>query len=317
MQTQFLQIINRIIPIILLILIGKFFQAKNFLQEKSVADIKKLVVNFTLPAVLFLSFLTVDFQMEFFWLVPVVMGFCLILFFVGVLVRRWSPKADRYTPFLTTGFEYGMMGVSLFGAAYGLENIGKIAIMDLGQETFIWFIYVALLMREVEGETKPGRLIKMFATSPVILSIIAGLMLNFLGLGEVLAGLPITGGLIVTIEWAAGITIPLILIVVGYGLRFDFDQLSYALRVILIRLAINIPTALLLNRFLIRGVMGLGKGFEAALFTLLILPPPFILTLFMSQDQKEAIHRVDSALTLHTVVTIGVFVIYYALNPVI
>ena len=120
-----------------------------------------------------------------------------------------------------------------------------------------------------------------------------------------------------TIDWAAGITIPLILIVVGYGLRFDFSQLAYTGRVILIRLAISIPAALLLNRFLIRGLMGLGKGFEAALFTLLILPPPFILTLFMDQDQKEAIHRVDSTLTLHTVVTIFVFLIYYAINPVI
>jgi predicted permease len=317
MQTQFLEIINRIIPIILLILIGKLFQVKEFLKEESVADIKKLVVNFTLPAVLFLSFLTVDFQLAYFWLVPVVMGFCLLLFLVGVVVRKLDPMSGRYTPFLTTGFEYGMMGVSLFGAAYGLDQIGKIAILDLGQETFIWFIYVALLMYEVEGEAKPAKLIKMFATSPVIISILAGLLLNFLGVGDALMGLPITGGLLVTVEWAAGITIPLILIVVGYGLRFDFDQLAYAGRVILIRLALSIPTALLLNRFLIRGLMGLGKGFEAALFTLLILPPPFILTLFMPQEQKEAIHRVDSTLTLHTVVTILVFLIFYALNPVI
>ena len=317
MQTQFLQIINRIIPIILLILIGKLFQVKNFIQEKSIVDIKKLVVNFTLPAVLFHSFLTADFQLAYFWLVPVIVGFCILLFIVGVILRNVLHGSDRFFPFLMTGFEYGMLGVSLFGAAYGLEQIEKIAIVDLGQETFIWFIYVALLMREVEGKAQPGKLVKMFATSPVILAILAGLILNFLSLGEILTQLPITGGILVTVDWAASITIPLILIVVGYGLRFDISQLAYASRVIMIRLAICIPTALLLNHYLIRGLMGLGKGFEAAFFTLLILPPPFILTLFMKQDQKDAIHRVDSTLTLHTVATIIVFLVYYAFNPVI
>lgn len=317
MQTQFVQIINRIIPIIVLILVGKWFQAKNFIQEKSVLDIKKLVVNFALPAVLFLSFLTVDFQVEFFWFLPVVLGYCVLLYFLGIFLRKTLSNSGPYLPFLVTGFEYGMLGVSLFGAAYGLDQIGKIAIIDLGQETFIWFIYVALLMRERDGETQTGQLLKMFVTSPVILAILTGLILNFLGLGNVLADWPVTGGLLVAVDWVANLTIPLILIVVGYGLRFDFDELAYAGRLILIRLVINIPAALLLNLFFVRELMGLGKGFEAALFTLLILPPPFILTLFMDHDQKQAIHKVDSTLTLHTVVTIIIFVIYYSLNPVI
>ena len=317
MQTQLVEIINRIIPIIVLILVGKWFQVRNFIQESSILDIKKLVVNVALPAVLFLSFLTVDFQLEYFWFLPVILFYCVLMYLLGVLLRKTWSNTGRYYPFLTTGFEYGMLGVSLFGAAYGLDQIGNIAIVDLGQETFIWFIYVALLMHERDGNAKPGQLLKMFATSPVILAILAGLTLNFLGLADLLAEWPITGGLLVALDWVAGLTIPLILLVVGYGLQFDFHELAFAARVILIRLVINIPAALLLNRFFVQGWMGLGKGFEAALFTLLILPPPFILTLFMNQDEKQAIHRVDSTLTLHTVVTIIVFVIYYSLNPAI
>ncbi len=316
MQTQLVQIINRIIPIIALILLGKWFQARGFMAGNSILDLKKLVVKIALPAVLFLSFLTVDFQLEYFWFLPVVLVYCVFLYVLGSILRRTLPNTDRYFPFLTTGFEYGMLGVSLFGAAYGLDQVGKIAIVDLGQETFIWFIYVALLMHDRDGGAQPGRLIKMFASSPVILAIITGLILNFLGLADLLAGWAVTGGLLVALEWVASLTIPLILLVVGYGLQFDFAELAYAGRLILIRLSVNIPAALLLNRFFVRGWMGLGQGFEAALFTLFILPPPFILTLFMNQDDEQAIHRVDSTLTLHTVVTIIVFVIYYSLNPV-
>jgi malate permease and related proteins len=317
MQTQLVQIVNRIIPIIVLILVGKWFQAKKYIQEESILDLKKLVVNIALPAVLFLSFLTVDFELEYFWFLPLVLIYCVIMYFLGIVFRKTWVNSSPYLPFLTTGFEYGMLGVSLFGAAYGLDQIGKIAIVDLGQETFIWFIYVALLMHARDGQARPGKLIKMFAASPVILAILAGLALNFLGLSDLLAEWPVAGGLLIAVDWISGLTIPLILIVVGYGLRFDFNELAFAGRLILVRLSINVPAALLLNRFFVREWMGLGKGFEAALFTLLILPPPFILTLFMDQDQKADIHRVDSTLTLHTLVTIIVFVIYFSLNPMI
>jgi hypothetical protein len=37
----------------------------------------------------------------------------------------------------------------------------------------------------------------------------------------------------------------------------------------------------------------------------------------MKQDLKEELHSVDNTLTLHTLVTIVIFIIYYALNPVI
>jgi len=72
-----------------------------------------------------------------------------------------------------------MLGVGLFGAACGMDQNGKIAIIDLGQEIFIWFIYVALLMQKYEEGLKFGRLKKIIATSPVIIAIIAGLFLIY------------------------------------------------------------------------------------------------------------------------------------------
>jgi len=312
-----IDIINRITPIIILLFVGKVFQLKNVVSQKTVFDIKKIVVNLALPAVLFTSFLHIDLQPEYFWFLPMILIYCLLLFFLGAGLHRGMKVKGEYFPFLITGFEYGMLGVSLFGAAYGLNKIGNIAIVDLGQETFIWFIYVALLIRKRDGETDIGKLLKMFATSPVILAILAGLLLNLLNLAQILDSALFFGGLLDAIGLIGSLTIPLILIVVGYGIKIDRHELFYSLRVILIRLLVNIPVALLLNRFFVRGLLGLDRGFEAALFTLLILPPPFILTLFMKQDQKEELHSVDNTLTLHAIVTIIVFIFYYALNPVI
>ncbi len=157
----------------------------------------------------------------------------------------------------------------------------------------------------------------MFATSPVIIGVVAGLILNILGVPERVESIPLAEGVLNTINMLGSTTIPLILIVVGYGIRLDMEKLVYSARVIIIRMLVNIPLALLVNRLFIRGVLGLGAGFEAAFFTMLILPPPFILTLYMPQELEDEVHNVDNTLTLHSIVSIIVFIIYYALNPVI
>jgi len=161
------------------------------------------------------------------------------------------------------------------------------------------------------------KLIKMFVTSPVVLFIALGLVLNFLGIPERIESIPFTSGLLGAVELLGSLTVPLILIVMGYGIKLDKQEFAYSARVILIRLLILIPVALLLNRFVVDGLMALGAGFKAGVFTLLILPPPFILTLFMKQDLEEEIHSVDNTLTLYTIVTIIIFMIYFALNPTI
>jgi hypothetical protein len=85
-----------------------------------------------------------------------------------------------------------------------------------------------------------------------------------------------------------------------------------------IRLVLLIPLALIVNIYLVRGLLGLDPFFEAALFTLLVLPPPFIVPLYarpsLPVEEKQYINNV---LTVHTVISIGVYIIYFSLNPLI
>lgn len=312
---QTIQIINRITPIIILLLLGKWIQFKKLVSEQSILDIKKIIVNTALPAILFSSFLSVDIQLNYIWFIPVTFGYCVLLYYFGAFLHHRFDKKGDYFPFLITGFEYGMMGVSLFAAAYGLDRLGKFAVVDLGQELFIWFVYVAWLSKKRDGSSNTGELLKKFVSSPVIISIFSGILLNLLGLSEKIGSIPFVSGLLTSIDLLGSITVPLILLVVGYGIQIDMSEFFYSARVIFIRLAINIPIALLLNRFFVEDILGLDKTFQAAVFTLLILPPPFILSLYMKQDLKDERYRIDNTLTLHSIVTIAVFIIYYSLNP--
>jgi malate permease and related proteins len=311
-------ILNQVLPILFLIFLGYWIHHKDFLAAATLDGLRKLVVNLALPAVLFISFLNVSLKSSY-W---VIFGFafilCILLFLLGQSLSRQFKIRYAYFPYLITGFEYGMLGISLFGAAYGLSKIGYIAVMDLGHEFFIWFVFLPLLLLKRDGAENPKELFRSFVSAPVVIAILASIGLNLLGARDLLYQYPVTGALMTTLNFLGSLTVPLILIIVGYGIKIDRAGIKDALPVVLIRLGILIPLALLVNAYLVHGLLHLDKTFEAGLFTLLILPPPFIVPLYTRSDlgvqEKQYINNV---LTLHTLISVAVFIIYFILNPLV
>lgn len=308
---QIAQIINRVLPVLVLIGLGYWLRRRAFFDENTIEGLRKVVINLALPSVLFLSFVEMELKLSYIAIFVLTFVLCIILFWFGRFLKQRFDVSHPYFPFLMTGFEYGMLGVSLFGSVYGLDQIGYIAIMDLGHELFIWFVFLAFLLMQRDSLEGPGQLMQTFLRSPVIIGILAGILFNLVGIQQLLYESLFTGGLIATLKFLSNLTIPLILIIVGYGIKFDRDRIKEAAPVIVVRLAILIPLALILNRILIHDLLGLEKPFEVALFTLLILPPPFIIPLYMKQDMIEERRYINNVLTLYTVVSIIIFSVYF------
>lgn len=312
---QAIDIINRVLPILFLISLGSWIRHSGFLADSTIEDLRRIVVNLALPAVLFISFLGIELKPAYFFIFAFTFALPILLFLLGNLLKKWLAIEFIYFPYLTTGFEYGMLGVSLFGSAYGLAEIGYIAVADLGHEIFIWFVFLPLLLVKRDGSQSIKDVGRAFISSPVILAIIASLVFNVLGAREALYQLPLTGAMMSTLEFLANLTIPLILMIVGYGIKIDRTGLKDALLVAGVRLTVLLPLALIINIFFIRGFLQLEPLFEAAVFTLLILPPPFIIPLYaranLEQKQKQYINNV---LTVHTVISVGIFIIYFVLS---
>jgi len=308
-------IINQVLPIILLLLLGGWIQHKNFLTHTTVEELRKIVVSFALPAILFASFLNIEMKWHYVIVFGIVFLLCVLLLFAGKYIGGKFAARYSYFPYLITGFEYGMLGVSLFGAAYGLEKIGYIAVMDLGHEIFIWFVFLPLLLIKRDGSQNPMGILRSFLSTPVILAIIAGIALNVLGLNKHLTQTPFVGGVMATLDFLGNLTVPLILIIVGYGIKINRTGLSKAVFVVVLRLGILIPIVLILDNLLIKSYMHLEKLFGIALFTLFILPPPFILPLYARPDiEVEEKQYINNVLAVYTVVSIVIFIVYFALN---
>ena len=308
-------ILNKVLPVPLLIGLGFLLGRRRILSGETIGQFRKVVLMLALPAVLFLSFLDLNLEPSHLLLVGFMFLLCVVLGLVGLLVKRLSRSESEYLPFLLTGFEYGMLGISLFGTAFGLANIGPIAVTALGHEIFIWFLFLPLLLIKRDGSRELRATAKAFVTSPVIIAIVASLVLNGLGARDLLYELPVTGAVLEAGRFLGYLTVPLVLIIIGHGIRFDKGAVGRAAAVVVYRLALLIPLALLVSRYLIRQWLGLPPIYEAAIFSFLILPPPFIIPLFIRKTLGgEDRALINNTLSLHALASILVYIIYFVIE---
>ena len=306
--------ISTTVPIILLIGLGTVVRRVGVISERGLEEIKTLIVNVALPAVLFVAFLTIRFESRYlglFLFMPVVLFALLGLGYALGRLPGWS----RPVPFLATGFEFGMLGISLFGTAYGMDQVGVISVVGLPHELFIWFVFVTLLrLRYGTGGTW-GETLKSFLTSPVIVAILAGTVLNVAGASAWITTAVIPASVVGALEMLGAIIGPLILIVIGYGTRISRSGVGQAMPLVVIRFAAVLATGLWVVPPVVEGVLGLPAIFSHAVFTFLILPPPFIVPLYIPAEHTDDLTYSNNVISLYTVASIVAFLIYFALNP--
>ncbi len=317
MITSIFAVAARLVPILLILGLGNLVRTKALLSETTIEELKGLVVSVALPAVLFGAFLEMDLDPSYLLIFVVILLICVVMYGIGVTIRTRIGASREYYPFLMTGFEFGMVGIPLFGAAYGLEAVGYIAIVDLSHELFIWFVFVTLLRLRRDGGGSVTQTLASFVRSPLIIAILAALALNISGIGNAFEASLAGQTVLRTLELLGGMLIPVILIIVGYGMRLSPKNALATVSVVVPRLLLLIPAAILLNRWLSAVLPDFGPAFQAALFTFLILPPPYVIPLFMSRDKVDERSFVNTVLSVYTAVSIVIFIVYFALNPVI
>ena len=300
---------SKVFPILLILGLGFFLRRRQFLQPGTVQELKKLVINVTLPALLFLAFSRVDLQPQYALIVGLVFLACLLALMLGERLKPIAGDQARYFPALMTGFEAGMMGYAIYTSVYGQENLYKFGIIDLGQVTFVFFVLVTALERITTGSRPLLQTAKKFLTTPVILAILAGILFKASGLAAAFAAWPISNSLLVTLSLIGGLTTPLVALVIGYDVNIQPGSLRMPLVSIALRLLFWVPAGLLLNWLVVGGLLRLDAGFQAAVMTMFVLPPPFVIPLFMQGAASEERNFVVNSLSLATLVTLFAFTV--------
>lgn len=310
-----LSLLSKILPVIFLFIIGHWFNRTGFITQNSVGELKKLVVNVFLPSLLFISFSKSNFEARYLIIVVTVFIACTALLGMGIVIKKMLKIQSPYFPTLLTGFEAGMLGYSLYAGVFGAENVFKFAVIDLGQVTFVFFILVSLLVQYKEGR-KSGffSMFSSFAKNPVIIAIFLGIIMQKTRLMGILQSIPFTQALLQTLSMLSSLTVPLICLVIGYEIKFEKGSVQKSIQAIGLRYILLLPLAIFINSFIISSLLGLDRAFSAALMTMFTLPPPFIIPLYISDENLEEKQFVFNTISLSTIVSIIMFLIVIGTN---
>jgi malate permease and related proteins len=291
-----------ILPVLLLFVLGFMLQKTRFFTEASVADVKKIVSTIALPALLFQAFSSLEIEMNYLVLVAVVFIICALMIVLGKLVARLLHIESPYFSLMMGGFEMGMLGYALFLSFYGEEHLGKIALVDLGQVVFVFFVLMALLIRERDGVQSIKALARQFITSPVIIAIFAGILASLLK--PVITTSPLLESLGSFIGMVGGLTVPLIAITLGYGIHIKREGLALSVKTIIVRKTLLIGLALLVNHFIVDQLLHMDAMYRYALLIMFLTPPPFVISIYMPIQNQKDTDYVANTLSLDTLVSV-------------
>lgn len=307
-----IDIIVKLAPIFILLGLGIWIRYIKLIKDDTIDDLKKIIINISLPAILFFAFLNIDLKISYIFIFLLIFTLCIILYFLGFVIKKIFNIQSEYVPFLTTGFEFGMMGAVFFGTTFGLNNMAYIGLIALGHEFFIWFVYVTLLKRKVDGKSNLLGTFKNFITSPVIIAIVLGTLSNILRLKNIFEKFLLTRVIFQSLNYLTGLTVPLILIIIGFNIRFKFQLIKEGISLIISRFVIILILTVFIDEFIFNKLLHLDNIFSAALYTFAILPPPYILPLFIKKNEMD-IHYINGILLLYSILSIIVFSIYFIL----
>jgi predicted permease len=315
-QSQlFVDALSNVLPIIFLLLLGVFLRRTRFIRPETVEDFKKLIVNITLPAVLFLAFSGVDLELRYLALSGSVFILCLLVLPLGRLIGPVVGIRSPYFPLLLSGFEAGMLGYAIYSAVYGQESIFRFGIVDLGQVLFVFFIMVPLLERLESGPKPFRRTVQGFFRTPVILAILTGILFSQLGLTEAFRANSVGNSVFETLASIGALTTPLVALYIGFELQLRSGSQRNPILTTAIRLAIWIAIGIAVNLVLVSRLLDLEVGFQSAVLTMFVLPPPFVMPLFMSKASVDERNYVLNTLTVATLLALFVYAVVTIIFP--
>ena len=321
-----------LLPVLLLFAIGTALRATRVLDGNTIAGIKRLVVNLTLPVLLFDAFFRLQPDLRNLFLVVAVFLACVLMIFGGRLVSRALRLEGPYAPLMFEGFEAGMLGYALFLGIAGDANLPYFAASDLGQVLFVFSILQAQLRSRETGAGGPKAILRGFISSPVVLAIAAGLLVasvlralsgfgwteaaSFVSASTGLPGGSGAGAQAVTglsVAFASfwrlvgivkALTMPLICFVIGADIELDLRNISFALRLVAGRIVTLGLLAFVIGYFFAVRLLGLPSIYGFAVLVLFMLPPPFVIPVFMPKGDEVEAKRVATTLSLHSLASI-------------
>lgn len=306
-------VILKVLPIILLLILGVWMRKTAFISADTIRGMTVITMNISLPCILFLTFFRAELEPELLILSAVIFAACILEFALGFLIKKLQKSTNQFYPSLFTTFLTGPIGFPLFIAYFGAANLYKLAILDVGNSFFIFTVltvFLSIVSCSVNSTEKSNILthLKNLLKSPLTISMFLGILISLSGYRSTIESFPAATALMEAVSLMSSAAFPMTLLIIGYELPFNYKNFRKTISAVFIRLTMMLSIAYLINTFVIVMWLGLDKTYQAALYTMFILPPPFIIPLSIVGECEHKKYVLDF-ISLHLIVSLFAFVI--------
>ena len=298
---KLISVISTALPVFLALAMGMMCRSKGFLTRDGVDTLKKVIINLTLPFVLFNSFATAEYSLSALILPVIIFLICTAMLALGFVWVKVSKSGSKVAPFLASGFEAGMLGFSLFALLFPDRSASKFAMLVLGQEIFVFTLYKMLLT----GKTSPKAILNDFMTSPTLIAVVLGLIVGASGLYDCFRSWGVNTIIESVTSFISAPTGTIILFAVGFDLvlkEINWKKTGGMVAMRLVIAGVMLGLLILLNRTVLNGMI-----FEGAAVMLFMLPSPYIIPIFADASEERV--QISSALSALTLITMVLFAV--------
>ena len=207
-------IIHKVLPVFIVMFLGYLYGRFRKLDTKSISD---LVINVTLPCLVFTLMVRMDFVFSEFvalsfaaLIIPFITGFLVLIFL------KLTDQEDMRGFYLPTMFmNAGNLAFSVLFFVYGNEALTKVVIYLVPASLLCFSLSVYIASKEL-------KIIEVLK-QPVLYAVITGVLFS-------IQGISVPKPIFQTMEFIGQITIPMLLLILGYSLNsLKVSSLKFAL----------------------------------------------------------------------------------------
>lgn len=301
-----MNVLKVVLPVFVMIAAGVLCRRTQFLSQKGIDDLKKLLTTVILPVAIFEGMATGDYSGKTGLVVAAMFGVVVVTFVLGFVLNRLVKEPYRkYFPFLMSVYEGGMIAYPLFINLCGSDALSKIAVLDIAGCAFCFSVYINVLVQMESGEkaTVKDTLLSAFR-NPVFIATLLGVLCGATGVIKRLIASP-AGPVYLGIEGMFTSALSaMILIVVGYSFSLEKRLIGPCLAAIFSRFALQALSAIPMV-LLVKSLFPGDRVMLAAILLYLAAPPSFSMPTFVKSE--EGAKYLATANSLYVIVTIIVY----------
>ena len=236
--------LSTLFPVFFMIVLGMIARIKNFISPKQKEGANHIVFNVLFPILIFNVLFTAKIEASAILIVLYVLAAFTLAMILGKFISKFIGKEMGYiSPYLLTTCERGNVALPLYTSIVGVAYASNTVIYDIAGTVIAFIIIPVLVAKKTSGNTSTKELLKTIFTNSFVIAVMLGIVLNVLGVYDLLCKSAFIDVYTNTIQQATAPIVSLILLIIGYNLKINKDTIGSLLKLVGVRIILYILMA--------------------------------------------------------------------------